>query len=55
VKTQLVVDGARDSARTEIDPEESANATREHGKRDGGGGTRDAGYATCSTLKTARA
>ena len=56
VKAQLVVDSARDAARTEIDPEESADAAGEHGTRGAG---RDAGlyggYATCSTLKTARA
>ena len=57
VKAQLVVDSARDAARTEIDPEESADAAGEHGTRGAGSGTRAVygGYATCSTLKTARA
>jgi hypothetical protein len=33
VKSQLVVDGARDAARVELEPEESSNATREHASR----------------------
>jgi hypothetical protein len=30
VKLQLVIDSARDAARTEIDPEESTDAARQH-------------------------
>ena len=51
VKAQLVVDGARDAARTEIDPKESTNAAGEHGDWSLVAGD----YATWRTLKTARA